>query len=154
MGFTVANDSGFNNSDNKRHIKKEMNNSRQLLLTVIVVFIVTSALTLIFKSTLVQQGFSFPLLFYGNLLLFLMALATASVQLKGVTSSSNQVFFRSVYLSMMAKMFICAIAVIIYASAVDGPVNKRSLLSCMALYIVYTAIEVRTLTKALRRGNG
>ena len=50
----------------------------------------------------------------------------------------------------MLKLFVCIIAIVIYIFAFGNNLNKPSLIACMALYIIYTVIEVSVLTRILK----
>jgi len=56
----------------------------------------------------------------------------------------------SVYVSIMAKLFICIIAALIYIFIFRKELNKPALFTCMGLYLVYTLVEVSILTKLLK----
>jgi cobalamin biosynthesis protein CobD/CbiB len=56
-----------------------------------------------------------------------------------------------VYGALMIKMFVCAAAVIVYALAAKPNINKPALYICMALYFVYSFMEVRMVFRLLKQ---
>ena len=118
---------------------------------VIVLFILINALAFIFKTFLHDQGFGIKFLLTANLLLFCLSLLTYFIQMRGLKSTNINAFIRSVYASLLIKIFIVIIALAVYLFITKGKVNKPSLFTSMALYILYTFIEVRQLMKISRR---
>jgi FtsH-binding integral membrane protein len=95
------------------------------------------------------------LLLIGNLILFIITFISFFLGKKGLKSSNPHAFVRSVYTSMMLKLFACAIAAFIYIASNRDNVNKPALFMLMGFYLVYTFIEVSILTKMLRqKSNG
>ncbi len=118
---------------------------------VIVLFILVNAAILIFKLPLVTMGFEISFLLIANLLLFCLSLAGFFIQMRGLKSSNTHAFIRGIYASLLLKIFIVVIVLGIYLFISGGNVNKPSLLTAMALYILYTFIEVKQLLKISRR---
>jgi hypothetical protein len=118
---------------------------------VIVLFILINALAFIFKTFLHNQGFGIKFLLTANLLLFCLSLLAFFIQMRGLKSVNMNAFIRSVYASLLVKIFIVIIALAVYLFVTKGKVNRPSLFTAMALYIVYTFIEVRQLMKISRR---
>jgi FtsH-binding integral membrane protein len=74
---------------------------------------------------------------------------------KGLGNANPHAFVRSVYTSMMLKLFACIIAAFVYIAMNRDNLNKPALFTCMALYLVYTFMEVSILMKQLKgRANG
>jgi hypothetical protein len=118
---------------------------------VVAVFILINALVFIFKTFLQNQGFGIKFLLLANLILFCLSLLGFFIQMRGVRSVNINAFIRSVYVSLLIKIFIIIIALGIYLFITRGKVNKPSLFTAMALYILYTSIEVKQLMKISRR---
>jgi hypothetical protein len=122
---------------------------------VIVFFIVSNALfisgTRIFDRWGVDQG----VLIAGNCLLFLVTLASFILSRKGLKNPNPHAFVRSVYGSIMIKLFVCMIAAFVYISVYKHSLNKPALFVCMGLYLLYTFMEVSVLMKMLKqKSNG
>ncbi|HYK54931.1 MAG TPA: hypothetical protein VEV15_00505, partial [Flavisolibacter sp.] len=89
----------------------------------------------------------------GNLLLFLITLISFVLGLKGLNNPNPHAFVRSVYTSMMLKLFLCIIAAFIYIAMYRDNLNKPALFTCMGLYLAYTFMEVSVLMKLLKEKN-
>jgi hypothetical protein len=129
-------------------MKKE---TRQLFVPIVILFIVLNALFITAKGWLAKYGMSQEVLIIGNLILFSVTIASLYFHVKGFLHKNIQVFFRSVYGALMIKMFVCAAAVIIYAIAAKPNINKPALYICMALYFVYSFMEVRMVFRLLKQ---
>jgi len=68
-----------------------------------------------------------------------------------LNSDNPNVFVRAMYANFMIKLFVCIVAAFIYFKAAKPNINKPGLFVCMGLYVVYTVIEVASLTKLLRK---
>ena len=129
-------------------MKKE---TRQLFVPLVILFIVLNALFITAKGWLIKYGMGQDVLIIGNLILFAVTITSLYFHVKGFLHKNIQVFFRSVYGALMIKMFVCAAAVIVYAMAAKPNINKPALYICMALYFVYSFIEVRMVFRLLKQ---
>jgi hypothetical protein len=120
---------------------------------VIALFIVINILILIFKKSLTGYGFDIPFLLIANALLFLLSLFGFYIQNKGVRSANVNAFVRGLYSSLLLKMFVIIAAICIYIFLIASHVNKPSLFTSMAIYLIYTSIEVIQLMKLARNKN-
>ena len=118
---------------------------------VIALFILVNLAITIFNSHLAALGFELQFLLIANLLLFCLSLSGFFIQMKGLKSSNVHAFIRGIYASLMLKIFIVIIVLGIYLFISGGNVNKPSLFTAMALYLLYTFIEVKQLIKISRR---
>ena len=69
---------------------------------------------------------------------------------KGLNNPNPHAFVRSVYGSIMIKLFLCIIVALIYIAIYQKQLNKPALFTCMGLYLVYTFMEVSILMKMLK----
>ncbi len=125
-------------------------NNASSLFPVIIFFILLNAFFLTGKNFLETHGFDQSVLIVGNLVVFVATLISFLFAKLGLKSEKPQAFVRSVYLSIMVKLFICIIAALIYIFMFRKNLNKPALFTCMGLYLVYTLIEVSILTKLLK----
>ena len=121
--------------------------------SLIILFLVIDGLVVASHSHLSAFGFDSILLICGNLLLFIIGLFSLYIQMKGAKATNPNAFVRAVYVVMILKLFIVAIAVLAYVLVSHRHINKPSLFTLMGLYIVYTIFEVKELTKILRSKN-
>jgi hypothetical protein len=103
------------------------------------------------RSMLARWGMEQDVLIIGNLILLLITLVSFFLAQKGLKNPNPHVFVRSVYSGMMIKLFLCVIVVFIYVSLYKTTYNKPALFTCMALYLVYSFMEVSILMKLLRK---
>ena len=102
-----------------------------------------------------RWGADQDVLIIGNALLFLVTIVSFVLAQRGLKSTNPHAFVRSVYGSIMIKLFVCLIAAFIYIFLFRKDLNKPAFFTLMGLYLVYTFIEVSTLTKMLKqRANG
>jgi hypothetical protein len=120
---------------------------------VILFFILLNGFFISGKSLLARWNADQNVLIIGNLLLFVVTGISFFIAFRGLNKPNPHAFVRSVYLSIMIKLFICMIAAFIYISIYQKNLNKPALFICMALYLVYTFMEVGVLMKLLRTKN-
>ena len=125
-------------------------NNKGALTPVIIFFILLNAFFIAGKTLLEQYGFDQSVLIIGNLVLFVATLLSFFSAKRGLMAENPNSFVRSVYGSIVLKLFICIIAAVIYIFLFRKNLNKPALFACMGLYLVYTFIEVSVLTKLLK----
>lgn len=124
--------------------------SSKSFLPLIFVFIILTGLIFSTRTFLERNGFDKDFLIWANLFLFLLSVGGFMLQQKGLKSSNPQAFVRGVYASMIFKMFICMIVVLVYVFLYRSKINKPGIFTAMAMYIVYTVVEVSALIKFAR----
>ena len=92
----------------------------------------------------------YRVLLIGNSLLFGVTYLSFLLHIKGLHSPNPHVFVRTMYGSLLVKMLICLVAVMIYAMAAGGSVNRNGIIACFVLYLIYTVLEVRVLQRLYR----
>ena len=127
------------------------NDLSKKFIPVIVLFVFINLPILLFKTFLIKSGFEISFLLIANALLFLLTLFGFFIQLKTVSSSNVNAFIRGIYSSLLLKMFVIVAAIFIYIYITGGKVNKPSLFTSMAFYLLYTFIEVVQLMKLARK---
>lgn len=118
---------------------------------VIVLFVVINLLLLIFKDGLNARGMQINFVFVANAILFLLSVFGFFIQTKSANSTNINAFIRGVYSSLLMKMFVIVAAIFIYIFVTGGEVNKAAIFASMAIYLLYTSIEVVQLMKIARR---
>lgn len=119
-------------------------------------FIVLNAFFVAGESWLVRWGADQGVLIAGNLLLFVITLFSYLLAKRGLRNPNPHQFVRSVYTSILVKLFACMIAALAYIAINKQDLNKPALFTCMGLYLVYTFLEVSVLMRMLRnnKSNG
>ncbi len=129
--------------------------NRRNVFPIVLLFIMLSAFFISGRTLLQRWNADQEVLIIGNLVLFVIFLLSFFVAQKGFKTTNPHAFVRSVYGSMMIKLFICIIAAFIYIAIYKKDLNKPALFTLMGLYLVYTFVEVATLTKMLKqKANG
>jgi hypothetical protein len=121
-------------------------------LPVLLVFVVLNSFFFSGRLILQRWGADQEVLIWGNLILFAVTAASFFLARRGMKNPNPYAFVRAVYASIMIKLFICMIAAFVYISTNKAQLNKPALFTCMALYLVYTFLEVASLMKMLRKG--
>jgi len=117
---------------------------------VVLLFVILNALAISLRSRLMAWNIDQDVLIAGNLFLFAITFFSFLIAKKGLQDKNPNKFMRSVYGSIMFKMFLSIIAAFIYIAIYKKELNKAALLICMGLYLVYTFLEVSILTRILR----
>jgi hypothetical protein len=117
---------------------------------VVIFFVALNAFFISGKNMLAKWGVDQDVVIIGNLLLFLITFLSFVLGLRGLKNPNPHAFVRSVYTSMMLKLFLCIIAAFIYIAMYRDNLNKPALFICMGLYLVYTFMEVSILMKLLK----
>jgi hypothetical protein len=118
---------------------------------VILVFIVLNGFLISAKNMLQRWNVDQDVVIIGNALLFIITLCSFLLAQRGLKNPNPHAFIRSVYMSVMLKLFVCIIAAFVYIAMYKSNLNKPALFICMALYLVYTFLEVASLTRLLKQ---
>lgn len=103
------------------------------------------------QKRLTEKGFDQEVLVYGNIILFAIFLVSFLMVAKGQRSKNNHEFFRLMYGSFILKLFLLAGIAFGYIMTMKKEVNKQALFLCMAVYVIYTILEVTALMKSGKR---
>ncbi len=119
-------------------------------LPVLFLFIILNGMFISGRPYLSRWHASQDVLIWGNLLLFLITLGSFFIAQKGLKSANPHAFTRSVYGSILLKLFVCMIAAFLYIAIYKKELNKPAFFACMGLYLIYTFLEVTGLMKLLK----
>lgn len=114
---------------------------------VVAFFILVNFSIALLKSPLEAANISRSVLYSGNVILFIVTLMAFYFESKGLEQKTTAAFMKYMYSGMMLKLFVCLIAVLSYVFATRPDYSRTAILICMLLYVVYTAVEIITLTK-------
>ena len=110
---------------------------------VLTLFVVVNSLLLFANFNYDSVGnFKLKFIMGVNTILFAMAIFNF-IRFKKMNAGSPQAMVRSVMMGSLLKMVLFAGAALIYATQVKTPVGMPSLLVSMALYLLYTWLEIR-----------
>ena len=116
-------------------------------------FIVLNAIFIASRGMLERWGASQNVLIGGNLLIFGLTFFSFVLAERGLQNKNPHAFVRAVYSSVLLKLFIGIIAAFVYIAIEKKNLNKPGLFTVMGLYLVYTFLEVRVLTRMLKKKN-
>ena len=121
------------------------------LVPVVLFFIIINGIAISGRAMLQRWGMDQEVLILGNLFLFIITIISFLLAQRGVNHPNPHAFVRSVYTSIMMKLFLCIILAFVYISIYKDKLNKPALFACMALYLIYTFMEVSAVTKMLKQ---
>jgi len=123
----------------------------QLIRPLTTVIVITGAVSVFAKNWLAKNGIDYQVLLAGNLLLYFVSLFAFLISNRALNASNPQAFVRAMYGSFMIKFFVVIIAAFIYIMQVKKNVSKPTLGIWAVLYIIYTVIETKALTRLLKQ---
>ena len=118
---------------------------------VVLLFIAFNIFFVVGKNVLARWNVDQNVVMVGNVLMVFITLFSFFLAKRGLGNPNPYAFVRSVYMSVMLKLFVCIIAALIYISMYKQNLNKPALFICMGLYLLYTFFEVRILMKMLKQ---
>ena len=86
------------------------------------------------------------LVYEGNAVLFIATAFSFYLYSKALRNNNTQVFLRMMYSSLLVKMVSVLVAMLLYLF-VSKDVNKSGIMASLALYVVYTYVEVKVLMR-------
>lgn len=128
-------------------MEKKRTDSRKALLPLLLFFIAVNGLLIVFQQRLASAGLDTSVMLVANLILFGIFFISLWLHLRSMANSSTHVFMRNMYSGMLLKLFGGALAAFVYMYLNRNNVNKPALFGAMALYVVYTIIELRSVLK-------
>ncbi len=134
------------------HINQHVMKKLTLLSPILTVFALTTMIVLVARSTINEAGLDAGMLLGGNLFLVVLSVISFLLLHRSVKTPNPQSFIQNFYLSFLVKFVLVAGVALWYALAADK-VNRLSVIICMALYLVYTFIELRVILKESKRYN-
>jgi len=124
-----------------------MKEQRKIVLPLILIFILVNALIFTSGGLLEKWGIHKEIFSISNSLLFILSMLTFLLQKKSLNNSNPNVFVRTMMVTLMIKMILCAVMILIYIKA-GGPLySKQTVVAAMLLYIIYLTVEVRVILK-------
>jgi hypothetical protein len=124
--------------------------ARKPIMGMVYAFVIINAIAISLKFFLKNIQVDSPVILVGNLLLFALAVFTLMSSAKSIDDPNPHAFVRSYYAGVLIRLAVIAVAAFTYIYVNNGNVNKAALFICMAIYAVYSAIEVSALRKILR----
>jgi len=126
-------------------------NKKAPFFPLIIVFVIINALLITGKPWLAKKGIEQDVLIIGNLLIALVSVLSVVLTRRSFKSSNPHVFVRAVYSGFIIKFFVLAAAALVYIVVSGQNVSRPAIFSCMALYVIYSFIEVSALLRLLKQ---
>lgn len=123
------------------------------VVTMIIVFVILNTFALLFRNLLEAKQVDFNMIVIGNAILFVLGVFTLSRSLKALYNPNPHVFVRNFYAGFLVRLAVVAVAAFLYIYLKNGDVSRASLFLFMALYAIYSIIEVSALRKVLKEKN-
>jgi hypothetical protein len=120
-------------------------------LPIIIVFVILNAVLITGRAWLAKKGIEQDVLIIGNLLIALVSVLSIVLTRRSFKSPNPHVFVRAVYSGFIIKFFVLAAAALIYIVLSGNNVSRPAIFSCMALYVIYSFIEVSALLRLLKQ---
>jgi hypothetical protein len=120
-------------------------------LPLILLFVLLNAFFISGKHMLQKWNADQDVLIVGNALLFVVSIISFLLGRRAMNNPNPHAFVRSIYVSVMVKLFVCMIAAFVYISMHKSQLNKPALFICMGLYLIYTFMEVSGLMRLLKQ---
>jgi heme/copper-type cytochrome/quinol oxidase subunit 4 len=118
--------------------------SGKTLLPLLIVFLMVNCFCLLFKSSLYAKQIDPIVLAFANCILFVLSLILFLLHKRSVRNKNPNVFVRSVMAGTFIKLLIIAGSVLVYLLLAGENKSFYAILAAMGLYIIYTALEVKT----------
>jgi len=112
-----------------------------------ILFIVTNAFFIVFRSLLTKWGVDADILIIGNLLLIVLTAFSYYQHICSLRNKNIHAFLRMLKGSMLIKMMVCGVAALIYITTAGKAVNTGAVLGFMLLYFAYSLSEAAIVMK-------
>lgn len=106
------------------------------------VFGLAQCVILFAKPWMAARNIDATVVQYSNAGLLLLSMLVAAMHIWGSRSKDPYVFYRLTMLATLSKLFLCAIAVLVYVKMAGSAKNKNGVYASVLLYAVYTTVEV------------
>jgi len=117
--------------------------TRKQITPILFLFVLINTLLLFGNAYFMEVNFiKYKFIMVVNLMLFAMSIFNF-IRLKKMDDKNPHAMVRSVMVGTLLKMLIFAGAALGYATQTKTPVGMATLLISMALYLIYTWLEIR-----------
>lgn len=116
---------------------------RQIFLPLLILFIIINASCFSLANWLDGKKIDHLVLMGANVLLLLLAIISIWMFARALQNSNPNVFVRTVMATTFIKLMVIAFAVIIYFLVAKENKSVYAVIASMALYILYTIIEIK-----------
>ena len=125
----------------------EKKKDQKAIVPLFIFFMAVNSFCLLFKDWLNAKGIDHIVLGIGNCILFSLSVIIYFMQKKSLQNPNPNVFVRIVMAGTLIKLVVIACAVSIYLLIAGKNKSNYAIVASMALYFVYTFIEVKTVSR-------
>jgi hypothetical protein len=118
-------------------------NYRMLTRPLVILYIISTALFIIFRPGLEAKGINAVVVIVANLLLFTVTMLNLFFQYRNMDNPNPNAVIRGVIAGTFLKLFLLAASVIVYLLAAGAQRSVNAVFVGMGLYVIYTWLEVR-----------
>ena len=123
-------------------------------LPLVFLFVIVNSNAVVFKPFLGRHQIDNLVIIVANTLLFLIAMLSLYLQSKSMNNTNPHAMVRGVMGSVVLKLFVLGTAAFLYLYAAGESKSVNALFISMALYLLYTWIEVRLTLQLKSPKNG
>ena len=127
---------------------------KQLFLPLLILFIIINCFCFLFAPWLMEKRIDSNVVMAANLLLFSIGIVSGAMGIKAMNNPNPNVFIRNIMAGTFIKLMVIATAVLIYFFAAGENKSLFAILAGMALYIIYTIIEVKAAFNLNKKKDG
>lgn len=117
--------------------------ARHWIVSVSAVFLFVTVLCIALSAKLQHYAVDVQVVMGANLLLFLSVVLNLFFQQKNLANANPSAMIRGVMIGTFLKLIVLAAAAIIYLSLAGEQRSARAVYAGMALYFIYTWVEVQ-----------
>ena len=125
----------------------------QFLRPMIIVFVIITALCLVFSQQLEKYNVNHEFLLGANIILFVLMIITSLLHIKASRNPNPYAFVRSITLGVFLKLIVIAAAILIYFYKSGAKINIYTIALAMVFYLAYTILEVAAAMRLNRKKN-
>jgi hypothetical protein len=108
-----------------------------------ILFVITTALFIVFGKRMETKNISQTVVISANLLLYIVTMINLLFQVRALSNPNPNVVVRGIMAGTFLKLLVIAAAACIYLLVAKQTRSVNAVFVGMALYIIYTWLEVR-----------
>lgn len=125
----------------------------KLIIPLFLVFIFVNSFIMLWRIRLDSMNIDADVVLGANCILFIVSILSVAFHKRAIENKNPNAVVRATMGASLLKLMVVATSVLIYLFIAQAKRNINGIFCGMALYIIYTFIEVRIATK-LKKDNG
>lgn len=127
--------------------------NKKALTSIVLLFLFVNGIALLFKSELNKWGIDSEVVIASNLLLFIIAIVSVLAQERSLKNGNPNAWIRTIMGFTFIKLIVLGTAALLYLSKAGAHKSKYAVFIAMALYLLYTWLEVRISLRMNKKSN-